>query len=85
MYWTGKQWKCVYGREVPEKPWLAGREPALVAVACHFKWLYGRGSDGKTSGWRSEDLLGQKENLVYMTGPATTVFDGEIRLPEEIA
>ena len=27
----------------------------------------------------------RKENLVYMTGPATTVFDGEIRLPEEIA
>ena len=27
----------------------------------------------------------RKENLVYMTGPATTVFDGEIRLPEGIA
>ena len=27
----------------------------------------------------------RKENLVYMTGPATTVFDGEIELPEAIA
>ena len=27
----------------------------------------------------------RKENLVYMTGPATTVFDGEIELPEGIA
>ena len=27
----------------------------------------------------------RKENLVYMTGPATTVFDGEIELPEVIA
>ena len=38
------------------------------------------------------DLLGgdlkirwdRKENLVYMTGPATVVFDGEITLPEGI-
>lgn len=26
----------------------------------------------------------RKENLVYMTGPATVVFDGEITLPEGI-
>lgn len=36
-----------------------GTEPALWQWPA-FKWLYGRGSDGKTSGWRSEDLLGQK-------------------------
>jgi len=39
----------------------------------------------KLLGGDLEIFWDRNENLVYMTGPATTVFDGEIELPKGIA
>ena len=62
-----------------------GTGACAVAVACILNGFTEEEVTVKLLGGDLKIFWDRKENLVYMTGPATTVFDGEIRLPEEIA
>lgn len=62
-----------------------GTGACAVAVACILNGFTEEKVTVKLLGGDLKIFWDRKENLVYMTGPATTVFDGEIRLPEEIA
>ncbi len=60
-----------------------GTGACAVAVACILNGFTEEEVTVKLLGGDLKIFWDRKENLVYMTGPATTVFDGEIRLPEE--
>lgn len=59
-----------------------GTGACAVAVASILNGYTKEKVTVKLLGGDLEIFWDRKENLVYMTGPATTVYDGEINLPE---
>ncbi len=57
------------------------RRPCVIAVSSILNNLTGEEVTVKLLGGDLKIHWDRLENLVYMTGPATTVFDGEITLP----
>ena len=57
-----------------------GTGACAVAGCLHFKWLDRGSGDGKAAWRAASGFLDREKNTVFMTGPATVVFDGEITL-----
>ncbi len=58
-----------------------GTGACAAVAACISKELTGEQVTVKLPGGDLEIFLDKKENLVFMTGPATYVFEGEIQIP----
>ena len=57
-----------------------GTGACATAVACILNGLTNEKVTVKLTGGSLDIRWDRKENLVYMTGPATTVFEGEIEI-----
>ena len=57
-----------------------GTGTCAAVVACVLNGLTGDEVEVKLLGGALKIKWDREENLVYMTGPATTVFEGEIEL-----
>lgn len=62
--------------------WACGTGCCATAVACVLNGKTGNHVFVKVLGGEIEILWDQEENLIYMTGPATEVFEGEYPLEE---
>ena len=77
-------------RHVKMRVWERGTGETLAcgtgccatAVACVLNGLTDNQVTVEVLGGEIEVTWDQDENLVYMTGPATTVFEGEIKYPD---
>ena len=63
------------GSAAPGRRWPAG---GLLRCGCglRVKWADGETGDGQGPGGELEIEWDEKNNRVYMTGPAETVFEG---------
>lgn len=62
--------------------WACGTGACAAVVAANLNGLCGRNVTVELLGGDLEIEWREADNCVYMTGPAVTVFDGEIVLPE---
>jgi len=62
--------------------WACGTGACAAVVAANLNGYCKRTVTVELLGGDLEIEWKEADNCVYMTGPAVTVFDGEIRLPE---
>ena len=67
---------CASGREAPGRPLPV--VPDVAPVACVLNGLTDEEITVKLLGGELHIKWDRKENLVYMTGPAKIVFEGEV-------
>ena len=77
---TERPWKCVCGREDPVRHLHVEPEQCAVAVASILNGYTEREVEIRLLGGNLQIEWNEEDNHVYMTGPATVVFDGEIEL-----
>lgn len=65
-----------------KETWACGTGACAAVVAAYLNGYSGRNVTVELLGGELEIEWKEADNCVYMTGPAVTVFDGEILLPE---
>ena len=66
------------GQSGPGQTLACGTGACATAVACYLNGLTDRKVTIELLGGNLEIEWNEKDNHIYMTGPATTVFEGEL-------
>ena len=77
---TERPWKCVCGREDPARHLHVEPEHVLQQSRAFWNGYTEREVEIRLLGGNLQIEWNEEDNHVYMTGPATVVFDGEIEL-----
>ena len=75
-----RPWKCVCGERGSGETLACGTGACAVAVASILNGYTEREVEIRLLGGNLQIEWNEEDNHVYMTGPATVVFDGEIEL-----